>query len=66
MAIASAVRKGSLVIVYDEKSRQLSSISCSGSDELRGYTSSTVSIKKGSLIIVYDEKGRQISSHSAR
>jgi len=66
MAIASAVPRGSSVYVYDEKGRQLFSISAGGPGEgLQGYTASTVSIRLGSSIYVYDEKGRQISSVSA-
>jgi hypothetical protein len=62
MAIGSAVQKGSLVYVYDEKGRQIGSHSGS----LHGYTGSTVSVKRGSLIYTYNEKGQQISSTSAR
>jgi hypothetical protein len=69
MAIGNAIQKGSLVYVYDEKGRQIASISAGNAakgDRLTGYTSTTVNVKKGSLIYTYNEKGRQISSKSAR
>jgi len=68
MAIGNAVQRGSFVYVYDEKGRQLCSISAgSGPDDgLKGYTSGTVNVRRGSFIYTYDEKGRQKSSTSAR
>ena len=60
MAISTAIQKGSLVYVYDEKNHLL----WTSSGELHGYTGSSVSIKKGNIIYVYDEKQHQISSHS--
>ena len=68
MAIGNAVQRGSLVYVYDEKGRQLSSIIAGSGpkDGLTGYTSSTVNIRRGTLIYTYDEKGRQIASTIAR
>jgi hypothetical protein len=68
MAIGNAIQKGSWVYIYDEKGRQLATVSAgSGSqDGLTGYTSSTVNVRKGSWIYTYDEKGRQISTTSAR
>ena len=52
MAIGSAVQRGSLVYVYDEKGRRLTSLLAGKGpkDELQGYTSSTVSVRRGSLI----------------
>ena len=68
MAIGSAVQRGGLVYVYDEKGRQLSALSAgSGPDNrLKGYTGATVSIRRGGLIYAYNEKGRQLSATSAR
>lgn len=67
MAIANAVPRGSSIFVYDEKNRQIFSISSGSSprDGLQGYTGSTVSVRRGSSMYVYDEHGRQISSVSA-
>jgi hypothetical protein len=68
MPIATAVKRGSFVYVYDEKGRQILSISAGNKPEvgLTGYTSTTVSVRRGGFVYTYDEKGRQISSHSTR
>lgn len=68
MPIGNAVQRGSWVYVYDEKGRQLCSLSAGGGkdDGLKGYTSTTVNIRRGSWIYTYDEKGRQLSSTQAR
>jgi hypothetical protein len=68
MSIGNAIQKGSLVYIYDERGRQIATVSAgSGRDDgLTGYTSSTVNVRKGSLIYTYNEKGRQISTTSAR
>jgi hypothetical protein len=68
MPIAVAVKRGSVVYVYDEKGRQLLSISAGHKPEdgLNGYTSTTVSVRRGGGVYTSDEKGRQISSHSVR
>jgi hypothetical protein len=68
MAIGSAVRRGSVVYIYDERGRQLGAISAGNGakDGLKGYTSSTVNVQRGSVIYTYDEKGRQLSATSAR
>lgn len=68
MAIGNAVQRGSWIYIYDEKGRQIASISAgSGKDDgLTGYTSSTVNVRRGSWIYTHDEKGRQISSTPAR
>lgn len=64
MAIGNAVQKGSSVVVYDEKGRQIFTkyVGSGQGDGLTGYTNSTVNIKKGHSIITYNEKGSQISS----
>lgn len=64
MAIGSAVQKGSMVYIYDERGRQLASVSAG--DGLQGYTGSTVSVKRGNMVYTYDERGRQVSMTSAR
>jgi hypothetical protein len=68
MPIATAVKRGSFVYVYDEKGRQILSLSAGSKPEdgLTGYTSTTVSVRRGGFIYTYNEKGQQISSHSAR
>ena len=58
--IGTAVQRGNLVYVYNEKGIQLST----HSGELYGFTSTTVSIKRGNLVYVYNEKGIQLSTHS--
>jgi len=68
MPIATAVKRGTSVYVYDEKGRQLFSIGAGSrpEDGLTGYTSTTVSVRRGGSIYTYDEKGRQLSAISAR
>jgi hypothetical protein len=68
MAIGNAVQRGSFVYVYDEKGRQLCTVSAGSgpNDGLKGYTSSTVNVRRGAFIYTYDEKGRQKSTTSAR
>lgn len=65
MAIGSAIERGRMVYVYDEKGRQLCSkaLGCDGG--LMGYTGTSFSIRKGRMIYVYDEKGHQLSSKIA-
>lgn len=67
MAIGNAVQRGASVYIYDEKGRQIGSVSAgSGAqDGLKGYTSSTVNIRRGSAIYTYDERGRQLSATPA-
>jgi hypothetical protein len=68
MPIATAVQRGSLVYVYDEKGRHMITIPAGykPEDGLTGYTSATVSVRRGGLVYTYNEKGRQISVTSAR
>jgi hypothetical protein len=68
MPIATAVKRGSIVYAYDEKGRQVLTISAGNKPEdgLTGYTSTTVSVRQGGIVYTYDEKGRQISTHSTR
>jgi hypothetical protein len=64
MAIGSAVQRGSLIFVYDDKGNRLTSLLAGQGpkDGLQGYTSSTVNVRRGSLIYTYDERGRRLSS----
>lgn len=68
MAIGSAVQRGPCVYIYDEKGRQLATLSAGPgpNNGLTGYTNSTVSIRRGPCIYTYDERGRQKSVISAR
>lgn len=65
MAIGSAIEKGRMVYVYDEKGRQLCSKSLGSDGGLMGYTGTSFSIRKGRMVYVYDEKGHQLSSKPA-
>ena len=60
MAIATAVQRGSMVQVYDERGRAI----FSRSGDLHGYTGGTVSVRRGRSIYTYDERGRQISTRT--
>jgi hypothetical protein len=68
MPIGNAVQRGALVYVYDERGRQIATITAGSapSDGLTGYTSSTVNVRRGSLIYSYDARGRQIATAPAR
>jgi uncharacterized protein YheU (UPF0270 family) len=68
MAIGTAVQRGAFVIVYNEKGRQLCTLSAGTgpNDGLYGFTGSSVSIRRGNFVITYNERGQQVSSTSAR
>ena len=68
MSIGNAVQRGSFVYIYDEKGRQIGTVSAgSGPKEgLKGYTSSTVNVQRGTFIYTHDEKGHRISSTPGR
>jgi len=51
--IGSAVQKGNLVYVYNEKGNTL----FSKAGQLIGYTGSTVSVKSGNIVYTYDDRG---------
>jgi hypothetical protein len=66
MAIASAVQRGKMVFIYNERGQCIGSMGACQSkpgDGLTGFTGSTVAVKCGNMIKIYDEHGRQISSH---
>ncbi len=67
MAIATAIKRGAFVYVYDEKNWQILPLSAGSKPEdgLTRYTSSTVSVRRGGFIYTYNEKGGQISTHAA-
>ena len=58
MAIGSVMEKGSQIIAYDERNRQLFAKfkGHKPGDGLKGYTGSTVSIQNGSQLLTYDER----------
>lgn len=60
MAIGTAVQRGSWVYVFDDKNRQLTTIS----GELHGFTGTSVSVKRGNWIYVFDEHGHQTGTFS--
>jgi hypothetical protein len=64
MPIGSVMEKGSQIIAYDERNRQIFAKmkGQKAGDGLKGYTNSTVSIQNGSQLLTYDEKGHQISA----
>jgi hypothetical protein len=67
MAIATAVQRGTLVYVYDEKGRLITTVPAGNKpeDRLIGYTSTTVSVKRGRLVYTYNERGGLMSTHPA-
>ncbi len=63
MAIGHAVQRGTLIYVYNQDGRQITSISAPGrwpDDGLKGYTSSAIHVQKGTLIYSYDESGHAV------
>lgn len=63
MTIGHAVQRGTLIYVYDQDGRQVTSISAPGrfpDDGLKGYSSNSIHIQKGTLIYAYDEAGHQV------
>ncbi len=67
MSIGNAVQRGSVVYVYDEKNRQIFTVSAGNSSDrgLVGYTSGTVNVQRGRVIYTYNDKGRQVGTTSA-
>ena len=49
MAIGTAVQRGGLVYIYDEKNRQTSTVPAGSgpNDGLQGYTGSRVNVRRG-------------------
>ena len=64
MAIASAVQRDRLVLVYDERGSPIFTLNAGGSpgDGLKGYTASTVTVQVNGLMITYNDKGSPIST----
>ena len=65
--IGSALERGSLIVVYDEKGMSLFS-KAKGSgpqDGLLGFTGSTVTVRFGSVIYTYGEHGQTVYAKAA-
>ena len=67
MAIGSAIERGSVILVYDQRGQMLfSKANGSGpSDGLLGFTGSTVTVRSGSVITTYGEYGQIIYTKAA-
>ncbi len=62
MSIGRAVQRGTLIYIYDQDDRAITSISVPGrwpGDGLKAYTQDNISVQKGSLLYCYDQHGRQ-------
>jgi hypothetical protein len=67
MAIGSAIERGSMIVVFDERGMTLFS-KARGSgpkDGLLGFSSSTVTVRFGSIIYTYDQKGITLYAKAA-
>ena len=62
--IADVQVKGSWINVYDEKCKEISSMSSSGKT-VRGASGNSFTVKVGSWINTYDKNCKEISSRSA-
>ena len=67
MAIGSAIERGSMIVVFDERGMTLfSKARGSGpNDGLLEFSSSTVTARFGSIIYTYDEKGITLYAKAA-
>ncbi len=65
--IGSAIERGSLICVFDEKGMTLFQKARGNgpNDGLLGFTGSTVTARYGSVIYTYDEKGMTIYAKAA-
>jgi hypothetical protein len=65
--IGSAIERGSLICVFDEKGMTLfQKVRGSGpKDGLLGFSGSTVTARFGSIIYTYDEKGMTLYAKAA-
>ena len=65
--IGSALERGSLIVVYDEKGMSLFSKSKGSGphDGLLGFTGSTVTVRFGSVIYTYGERGQTVYTKAA-
>ncbi len=67
MAIGSAVERGSLIYVFDERGMTMfAKARGNGPDDgLIGFTGSTVTVRFDSIIYTYDEKGMTLYAKAA-
>jgi hypothetical protein len=67
MAIGSAIERGSLIQVFDERGSTLFSKArgSGATDGLLGFTSGTVTSRYGSIIYTYDENGMTLYAKAA-
>lgn len=61
MAISTAIQRGDTVEIYDENGKYIRGFV---SAELKGYTSSTVTILRNQTLTIMDDKGKEIRSFS--
>jgi hypothetical protein len=64
MAIGKAVQRGTLIYIYDQDGRAVTSVSAPSrwpTDGLKDYTSTNINVQKGTLLYSYDKNGRQTS-----
>ena len=68
MGIGSAVQRGSVVYVYDERNRPLfqRAVGRGPKDGLVGYTANTLSVRVGNVVYTYDTRGRPLGSAVVR
>jgi hypothetical protein len=68
MASATAVQRGTMIQVYDEKGQTLFTrgVGSGPNDGLKGYTNTTVTIRAGNVVQTIDERGRTLFVTSAR
>lgn len=62
MAIGKAIQRGTLIYIYDQDGKAVTSISVPSrwpTDGLKDYTPTNVSVRKGSLLYNYDKHGRR-------
>ena len=65
--IGSALERGSLIVVYDEKGMSLFSKSKGSGphDGLLGFTGSTVTVRFGSVVYTFGEHGQTLYAKAA-
>lgn len=64
MTISKAVQRGTLIYIYDQHGKAITSISAPPrlpTDGLKAYDAHSVSVQRGTLLYNYDERGRQTS-----
>lgn len=62
MPIGKAVQRGTLIYIYDQEGKAVTSISAPSrwpTDGLKAYSPTNISVQKGTLLYSYDKNGRQ-------